>query len=109
MTFEEYQKKAEITVIYPDKGHNLVYTVLGLVGESGEVAEKVKKVIRDKKGIIDKEDKELLAKELGDVLWYLAMSSQELGTSLEQVAELNIKKLQDRYKRKKMHGQGDKR
>jgi NTP pyrophosphatase (non-canonical NTP hydrolase) len=109
MTFEEYQKKAEITVVYPNKGKNLIYTVLGLVGESGEVAEKIKKIIRDKDGQINEEDKQLLAKELGDVLWYLAMASQELGLSLDYVAGLNIEKLQDRYKREKIHGQGDER
>jgi NTP pyrophosphatase (non-canonical NTP hydrolase) len=109
MTFEEYQKKAETTAVYPNKGKNLIYTILGLVGESGEVAEKVKKIIRDKGGQINREDKQLLAKELGDVLWYLAMASQELGLSLEYVADLNVEKLQDRYKREKIHGQGDER
>ena len=109
MTFQEYQAKARVTALYPDKGHNLVYTTLGLVGESGEIAEKVKKIIRDKGGQIDAETKELLKKELGDVLWYIAMCCDELNLDMEDVAQTNILKLADRKERNMLHGSGDER
>ena len=93
MTFDEYQEKSRETAVYPDLGSNFVYPTLGLVGEAGEVAEKIKKVIRDNGGELDEERKEALAKELGDVLWYLAQLATELKVSLNDVADINIKKL----------------
>ena len=72
MDFRDYQKLSRKTAIYPQKGKNFIYPTLGLVGEAGEVAEKIKKVLRDNQGIIDQPRKEEIAKELGDVLWYLA-------------------------------------
>ena len=71
MNFQEYQDKSRKTAQYPDLGKNFVYPTLGLAGEAGEVAEKIKKVIRDKNGIIDEETREMIKKELGDVLWYV--------------------------------------
>ena len=109
MTFEEYQKKARETAIYPNKDNNFVYPVLGLVGEAGEVAEKIKKVLRDNNGVIDEAKKQEISKELGDVLWYLAQVAFELGLSLEDVACLNIEKLNSRKDRGKLSGSGDNR
>ena len=109
MKFNEYQKEALKTATYPKRGKNFVYPVLGLTGEAGEVAEKVKKVLRDKKGIIDTSTKEALKKELGDVLWYLAILCHELGLDMDEVAKCNIEKLRDRKKRNVLHGKGDNR
>lgn len=108
MTFEEYQKLSRKTAVYPNK-YNIVYPTLGLVGEAGEVAEKIKKILRDKDGLIDEITKEELKKELGDVLWYIAQLSTETGLSLEEVAALNITKLSSRQVRGKLHGNGDNR
>ena len=109
MDFKEYQKESRKTAIYPNKGRNLIYPTLGLIGESGEVAEKVKKLIRDKEGKVDEEFKQLIKKELGDVLWYLAQICTELGLSLEDVAKSNLEKLFSRLMRGKIHGSGDER
>jgi NTP pyrophosphatase (non-canonical NTP hydrolase) len=109
MTFEEYQKLSRETAIYPEIGKNFVYPTLGLAGESGEVAEKVKKILRDHKGIIDEEKKKEITKELGDVLWYLSQIASEIGVPLEEVASLNIEKLKSRFDRDKIKGSGDNR
>jgi NTP pyrophosphatase (non-canonical NTP hydrolase) len=109
MNFNEYQKKSRKTAIYPYKGKNFIYPTLGLVGESGEVAEKIKKILRDKNGIIEKEDREEIKKELGDVLWYLAQISTELKIKLDDVAKTNLEKLFSRLKRGKIKGSGDNR
>jgi len=109
MDFEEYQKISRKTAIYPDKDNNFVYVTLGLIGEAGEVAEKIKKVLRDNNGILDEERKQALKKELGDVLWYLAQLSTELGLSLDDIACFNIEKLSLREQRGTLHGDGDNR
>lgn len=109
MNFNEYQKKAKRTALYPKIGKSFVYPALGLAGEAGEVAEKVKKIFRDKKGKVDGETKDILKKELGDVLWYLAQLSTEFGLEFEDVAEENINKLWSRKRRDKLHGDGDNR
>lgn len=109
MTFEEYQKQSRKTAKYPDAGRNYIYPALGLCGESGEVAEKIKKVIRDKGGIIDEITKQEIAKEIGDVLWYLSQLSTEMGLSLENIADENLKKLFSRMERGKLSGNGDNR
>jgi NTP pyrophosphatase (non-canonical NTP hydrolase) len=109
MTFEEYQKKSRETAIYPQAGNNFIYPTLGLAGESGEVAEKIKKVLRDDNNIVSSEKKEELKKELGDVLWYLTQISTELGLSMEEVAAFNIEKLQSRKQRNILGGSGDNR
>ena len=72
----EYQHSARKTAIYPHE-YGIIYTALGLNGETGEIAEKVKKVIRDRDGVFDKEAKNEMAKELGDVLWYVANMAHE--------------------------------
>lgn len=109
MNFNEYQNKARETAIYPDLGSNFVYPTLGLSGEAGEVAEKIKKVIRDKGGKISDETRADLQKELGDILWYTAQLATELNISLEDVASGNIEKLHSRQQRNKLHGSGDDR
>ncbi len=109
LTFSEYQKESRKTAVYPNAGNNFIYPTLGLAGEAGEVAEKIKKVIRDKNGVIDEETKEKIAKELGDVLWYVAQLCTELGLSMEEVARKNLEKLFSRKERGVLHGEGDER
>ena len=109
MNFETYQINARKTAIYPGLGSNYIYPTLGLVGESGEVAEKVKKVIRDKNGIFDQETLIAIKKELGDVLWYISNLSSELNFSLEDIAEENLNKLKKRSLEGKIKGSGDNR
>jgi len=109
MNFNEYQKESRKTAVYPNAGKNYIYPTLGLTGEAGEVAEKIKKVIRDKKGKIDGETKEAIKKELGDVLWYISQIASELNLSLDDIAESNIEKLFSRMKRDKLKGSGDNR
>ena len=109
MEMNKYQEAARSTAIYPNKGENLIYPVLGLCGESGEVSEKLKKIIRDDKGIVSSEKKQDLKKELGDVLWYIANICSELNLTMEEVAECNIEKLASRKARNKLKGSGDDR
>lgn len=109
MTFAEYQTLSRKTVIYPNPGNNLVYTTLGLVGEAGEVAEKMKKVIRDGEGVLDETRRQEIGKELGDVLWYLAQLATELNMPLEGIAATNLRKLNSRKDRGALKGDGDER
>ncbi len=109
MNFNEYQIEARKTAVYPNIGNNFIYPCLGLCGESGEVAEKIKKVIRDENSIITEEKRMELVKELGDVLWYVANLSMELDVELEFVAARNIEKLKERQNNNKLHGSGDNR
>ena len=111
MTFNNYQTNAGRTAFYPRDlaGDGLYYTTLGLVGEAGEIANKVKKVMRDNNGNLSKDAKASIADELGDVLWYCASLADELGMNLEDIAGNNIIKLADRLKRGKIKGSGDKR
>ena len=108
MTFDEYQSLALLTAVYP-KESAIAYTTLGLCSEAGEVADKLKKLIRDSGSDYSPEFYESVAKELGDVLWYVATLSHELGFSMSDVAELNYNKLKDRYDRDKIGGSGDDR
>lgn len=103
MTFDEYQTQARATAIY-SRDKAIVYPALGLAGEAGEVAEKVKKWIRD--GNLDRD---AIIKELGDVMWYIAALSGDLGIDMSEVAAQNIRKLQDRAARGKIQGSGDNR
>lgn len=110
MTLEEYQKQALTTVISTDNQfRDLLHWVLGINGEAGEIAEKVKKIIRDKNGEVSEADKQELAKEIGDVLWYLAVFAHHLGVPLQQVAEQNLAKLKSRQERGVLQGSGDNR
>jgi NTP pyrophosphatase (non-canonical NTP hydrolase) len=109
MNFNDYQNQARSTAMYPNIGDNYVYPVLGLSGESGEVAEKFKKIIRDKNGVVSEQDKVEIVKEMGDVLWYLANLSCELNVDLSLVAEKNLEKLFSRKERGVITGSGDNR
>ena len=109
MDFDNYQIEARKTAVYPNKDKNFIYPTLGLVGESGEVAEKIKKILRDKNGILDYESKLALKKELGDVLWYISNLCDELNFSLSEVAKNNLEKLNSRKSRGKISGSGDNR
>ena len=109
MNFDSYQIEARKTAIYPNKNNNFIYPTLGLVGEAGEVAEKIKKIIRDKNGVLNNETKIALKKELGDVLWYISNLCDELNFSLDDVAITNIQKLNLRATKGKISGSGDDR
>ena len=105
MELNEYQARARETAIYGRRE----YPYLGLCGEAGEVAEVYKKVLRDDNGIIGQNGRAKLVKELGDVLWYVANISEDLGFSLNHIAEENVRKLDSRAKREVLKGDGDER
>ena len=113
MQISEYSAKAITTLVgmhnYGDVDAQMMAQVLGLCGESGEIAEKFKKVVRDKNGVLSPEDKAEIIKELGDVLWYVNAVAYLLGLSLEEVARLNNEKLASRQARDQLHGTGDNR
>jgi len=106
MTLNDYQKMALETAIYPQP---IIYPTLGLTGEAGEVSDKVKKVLRDNNSVFTDEKKTEIAKEIGDVLWYCATLSHDIGFSLENIAQMNYEKLHSRQLRGKLHGSGDNR
>lgn len=103
-----YQKLAAKYAKYPEDS-KIIYPTLGITGESGEVSDKVKKVIRDGNGEFTPEIKKEIAKEIGDVLWYCAILSRDLGFTLAEVAYGNILKLESRFQRNKIGGSGDNR
>ena len=109
MDLNEYQTKSRKTARYPAIGHGVIYPTLGLASEAGEVAGKIKKIFRDKGGVIGEAEREALRSELGDVLWYLAQVCTELELSLDEVAQANIEKLYSRLERGKIGGEGDNR
>ncbi len=110
MTLDDYQAKALTTVIATDNEfRDMLHWVLGINGEAGEIAEKVKKIIRDKGGKVSDQDKLDMAKEVGDVLWYLAVFAHHLGIPLETIAQQNLDKLQSRKARGVLQGSGDNR
>jgi NTP pyrophosphatase (non-canonical NTP hydrolase) len=109
MNFNDYQIKSRETAQYPDQGNNWVYPVLGLAGETGEVIEKLKKVMRNDNMVLTDEFRENIKKELGDVLWYLAQVTTEMGLKLDDVATTNIDKLQSRLARGVIKSEGDDR
>lgn len=106
MDLNQYQELARSTAIYPTE-HRIVYPALGLAGEAGEVAEKIKKMLRD--GTPEEDVQVALAKELGDVLWYIANMASDMGLSLSDIAEINVQKLANREKKGLLHGSGDDR
>jgi NTP pyrophosphatase (non-canonical NTP hydrolase) len=106
-TFKDYEKLAQVTAQYPNIGSNIDYPTLGLCGEAGETANKVKKIARDFGGIISEESRLSIIEELGDTLWYVAMVAFELNVSMEEVAKRNIEKLKSRYERGVIKGKGD--
>ncbi|MHA2045159.1 MAG: nucleoside triphosphate pyrophosphohydrolase family protein [Candidatus Thorarchaeota archaeon] len=107
--FREYDLLVNTTSIYPDKGANLNYTIHGLTGEAGELANKWKKVIRDDDCVLTEESREAMAKELADVLWYLSACAFELGYTTEDLAKLSAEKLLGRRARGTLGGSGDDR
>lgn len=109
MDLNDYQKAALRTAAPKDKKNEFLHLVLGLVGESGEIAEKVKKNVRDMDSDFSKIDVKDLTKELGDVLWYVAVIANYFDIPLSEVGETNIAKLADRAKRGKIGGSGDNR
>jgi NTP pyrophosphatase (non-canonical NTP hydrolase) len=108
MDFDNYQTRARLSAVYPDH-MRLFYPTLGLCGEAGEVAEIVKKCIRDNAGKISPEQEAKLIAELGDVLWYLANIAADLNVSLAAIADRNLAKLSGRKARGTLHGSGDDR
>lgn len=113
MRLNEYQVQALQTAIYPHHGEQqlggVLYTALGLAGEAGEVANKVKKVIRDHAGLIHPEVRNGIVAELGGVLWYVAALATELDVTLTEVAQHNLYELKSRQQRKTLQGNGDQR
>ena len=110
MNFNDYQEAAKRTAIYPSVGRNIIYPTLGLNGEAGEIAEKVKKLIRDGNSIwSDPKFVSELIEELGDVIWYIAAICSELGVTMDHVVEINIAKLNSRAERDVLSGSGDDR
>lgn len=114
MNFDEYQKRALKTDLSAGKGTDILTIgfmdkVLGLLGESGEIAEKLKKILRDKNAQMTEQDRKELAKELGDVLWYIATIAHNLNVSLDDIATENITKLASRQQRGTLTGSGDNR
>lgn len=107
MHFDDYQWRAETFAKYPNKFNNPEYPTLGLTGEAGEIANKVKKLQRDSLTI--DEVRTDIRDELGDVLWYMAALCEEFGLTLEEVASRNLEKLEDRRQRNTLHGSGDNR
>jgi len=109
MDFRAYQQRSRETARYPDAGANPIYPTLGLCGEAGEVADKVKKVLRDQGGRFDDAVRDDLRLELGDVLWYVAQLATELDLDLEDIAAANLEKLASRAARNVIGGSGDRR
>lgn len=116
---DEYQRLAKSTAIYPrvqiviDGGEPIdapwLYPLLGMVGETGEIAEKFKKVIRDKRGVIADDDRAGILKELGDPHWYQADLAGAMGWRLSEVLRVNLQKLFQRKSRGTLSGSGDDR
>jgi NTP pyrophosphatase (non-canonical NTP hydrolase) len=109
MDLNDYQTSALKTAIYPNMGANFAYPALGLVGEAGEVADKLKKVIRDNDGILTDTVRDAVAKEIGDVLWYVSVLAYEMDYDLNTIAQTNLDKLASRQERGVLTGSGDNR
>ena len=108
MDFTKYQQTAVETAIYPDT-HRILYPALGMAGEAGEVANKVKKIIRDGTENLPEDWKDQLASEIGDVLWYCAALSNDIGIPLSLIAAQNRDKLLARKQKGTLQGSGDTR
>lgn len=110
MTFNEYQKLALTTAINNNEPlMQKTIWVMGVAGEAGEVVEKWKKIVAYNDGVMTSDDLELFKKELGDVIWYIAVLAESLGLTLEEIMQLNVKKFKDRSKRDVIKGAGDTR
>ena len=110
MTFDEYQKLALKTAVnnYEPLMEKTIWA-MGVAGEAGEVVEKWKKIVAYKDGKVSDDDLNELAKELGDVVWYIAVMADSLGLSFDDVMQRNVRKLADRDKRHVIKGVGDNR
>ena len=108
MGFNEYQAETDKTAIYPED-RAIEYLVLGLASEAGEVAGKLKKIIRDREGVIGVHEAGVICDEIGDVLWYISQIALELNTSLQDIADKNVAKLKSRQQRGVIGGSGDNR
>lgn len=97
--WEGYQRQSRVTAVYPGRGNNPIYPTLGLAGEAGEVANVIKKMWREHEGKVTLDDRRRVADELGDVLWYLSQLATELHISLNDIVQLNLKKISERYKK----------
>ncbi len=110
MTFDEYQKQALTTAITnPDPLMDKTIWAMGVAGEAGEVIEKWKKIVAYKAGEISADDATELGKELGDVVWYIAVFADKLGLSFDELMQQNLQKLLDRKQRGVQKGSGDNR
>ena len=109
MNLNEYQTLARRTASPKDKKDEVYHLLLGLVGEAGEIAEKAKKLVRDQGADFSKFDTDDLKKELGDVLWFVALLADYFDITLEEVGDANIKKLASRLERGVIGGSGDNR
>jgi len=109
MTFNEYQSKAKETARFPEKETAFIYASLALMGEAGEIAEKIKKVWRDKNRVVGESDREEIKKEMGDVLWYLSQLADQLDIDFDDVAQTNLNKTRSRLARDVINGSGDNR
>lgn len=109
MNFKEYQEKARNTAVYPSDSE-IIYPILGLAGETGEVCEKLKKQIRDKEGDLDDPIfLKAIGAELGDIIWYISNLASDLRLDLDQIAQHNLDKLASRKERGVLGGSGDSR
>lgn len=109
ITLNAYQTAALQTAVYPNQGANFAYPALGLVGEAGECADKLKKVIRDNNNVLTDTVRDAVAKEIGDVLWYVSVLAYEMNYDLNTIAQMNLEKLQSRQQRGVIAGSGDNR
>ncbi len=115
MDFDDYQKKAITTDLFNKSDNKELFSIafleklLGITGEAGELADKIKKILRDKEGVLNEEDKKEITKELGDILWYVSAVAYYLDVPFHQIAEDNLQKLLSRKDRGVLNGQGDNR
>jgi NTP pyrophosphatase (non-canonical NTP hydrolase) len=113
MEFNDYQKQCKKTDMGKAAQNGMspgfLYYVLGLAGETGELVEKIKKLFRDKGGVIDDDFRYVIKKELGDIQWYAARLADSFDIEFNDVATSNIQKLQERFKKDMIHGDGDNR
>lgn len=110
MTFDEYQRTSLTTAVHhSNKEMDRTIFAMGIAGEAGEVIEKWKKIVAYRDGVITDDDLREISKELGDVLWYIALFAHELGLSFDDIAQQNVDKLASRKARDSIKGQGDNR
>ncbi|HJP96694.1 MAG TPA: nucleoside triphosphate pyrophosphohydrolase family protein [Candidatus Saccharimonadales bacterium] len=109
-SFNDYQQQALTTAVHHDNPQmDKSIFAMGIAGEAGEVIEKWKKIVAYRDGVVTDEDKQELSKELGDVLWYIAVFAHELGVDLDDIVDQNLAKLASRKERNVIKGQGDNR